>query len=70
MFVFFFFYFHIQGEPGSDGAAGKDVSVALWERGRTSLYVAGFIYFPLRFFLTGCGRPPRGPGLARSKSKC
>lgn len=50
MFVCFFFYFHIQGEPGSDGAAGKDVSVALWERGRTFLYVAGFIYFPLLFF--------------------
>lgn len=70
MLFFFSSILHIQGEPGSDGAAGKDVSVALWERGRTSLYVTVLIYFPLRFFLTGCGRPPRGPGLARSKSKC
>lgn len=76
--IFSCFDFVSQGEPGSDGAAGKDVSnvqmrclspIEVKWRVTCRFFIHPLIDFFVLFLLTGCSRTPRRPRSSGSKSK-
>lgn len=77
-FIFSCFDFVPQGEPGSDGAAGKDVSnvqmrclspIKVKWRVTCRFFIHPLIDFFVLFLLTGCSRTPGRPRSSGSKSK-